>query len=337
LAQLCAADDQLKPWVAGTTGTTHAMFHTGDPDEVERWLRAHRHRLIPLSLLERLAIFVCVDDGGERCANLRMDREESPAVDFQYLEPGLVVTNPRTRKLLSQTAWCPIPEDGLDIVSGDRRARIPAAPDPGLHELVLRRESTPGISHILTATRARIQELCPSWLEDEEHQVTPWTQAQIASFDAEAEVSLSDDLQEFLASCDFAFPFAGGYEYTGFDQVREAWAAMTSNLENGSFDEATERATANRGMPENKIAKTYWNRGWIPVSVDGCGNMYCVDLAPEEKGLLGQIIAMECQEGQGPFLTAHSSLLRLLEKQLWYLTHDKYEVYDGAIEIDPWK
>ena len=45
-------------------------------------------------------------------------------------------------------------------------------------------------------------------------------------------------------------------------------------------------------MPDKGIKNDWWNDSWIPITYDGSGNHYCLDLDPTEEGIYGQIIRM---------------------------------------------
>jgi cell wall assembly regulator SMI1 len=44
--------------------------------------------------------------------------------------------------------------------------------------------------------------------------------------------------------------------------------------------------------PEPGIKDDWWNALWIPITSDGCGDSYCIDLDPTSEGISGQIIRM---------------------------------------------
>jgi cell wall assembly regulator SMI1 len=73
------------------------------------------------------------------------------------------------------------------------------------------------------------------------------------------------------------------------------------------------------------------------VSEDSCGNMMCIDCDPGPNGQKYQIMHMEVQGGQGPFISKYTSFLGYLSRHLMYLESGKYEVHDWGIEIDSWK
>ena len=86
---------------------------------------------------------------------------------------------------------------------------------------------------------------------------------------------------------------------------------------------------------DERIARTYWQPQWVPLAQDGCGNEYCYDLAPGSSGQVGQIIAMEFQDGQGPYLARWGSLEERLRYHLEALANGKYTMdEEGFIEFD---
>jgi len=80
-----------------------------------------------------------------------------------------------------------------------------------------------------------------------------------------------------------------GEEILAIDRIADEWIIWKELLdadtfcdENGSFVSA----------PDEGVKNDWWNPGWIPVTYDGAGNHYCVDLDPDESGTYGQIIRM---------------------------------------------
>jgi cell wall assembly regulator SMI1 len=67
------------------------------------------------------------------------------------------------------------------------------------------------------------------------------------------------------------------------DAVRQ-WRELTHLMESGRFSDFTIRTTL------GPVKADWWNRGWLPISTDGAGNHFCIDLDPEIGGRRGQII-----------------------------------------------
>lgn len=44
--------------------------------------------------------------------------------------------------------------------------------------------------------------------------------------------------------------------------------------------------------PDSGVKNDWWNKNWIPITSDGCGNSYCLDLLPNQSGTRGQIITL---------------------------------------------
>jgi hypothetical protein len=50
--------------------------------------------------------------------------------------------------------------------------------------------------------------------------------------------------------------------------------------------------------PDNGFVQfTWWHPGWLPLAMDSAGNLYCIDLAPAERGTIGQVISWEKHAG----------------------------------------
>ena len=55
------------------------------------------------------------------------------------------------------------------------------------------------------------------------------------------------------------------------------------------FDKNASKA---RSSPAKGIKDDWWNPAWIPITADGSGDSFCIDLDPTSEGTNGQIIRM---------------------------------------------
>ncbi len=83
---------------------------------------------------------------------------------------------------------------------------------------------------------------------------------------------------------------------------------------------------------EPLIQSVKWHPGWIPLAEDGCGNLYCLDLAPGPAGCVGQVIKWEM--AGGPFADSSVGLAEMLERYAAALESGKfkYEVDSGTYD-----
>lgn len=58
-------------------------------------------------------------------------------------------------------------------------------------------------------------------------------------------------------------------------------------------------------MPDKEFKNDWWNPKWIPVTYDGSGNYYFLDLDPADGGTYGQVITM-CHDDSRRTLVANS-------------------------------
>jgi cell wall assembly regulator SMI1 len=52
-----------------------------------------------------------------------------------------------------------------------------------------------------------------------------------------------------------------------------------------------------RSSPDGPIRDDWWNRLWVPVTENECGDFVCVDLAPRQGGRRGQVIGWNHEQG----------------------------------------
>lgn len=161
---------------------------------------------------------------------------------------------------------------------------------------------------------------------------TPASEAQLAALAAEAGAPLPEELVVWLTTVANELPFVGNYSAQKPGQISERIRGtreidFSRHFENisswgdGRFDDA-------------RLARTYWQPQWVPLAADGCGNEYCYDLKPGPAGRVGQIIAMEFQDGQGPYLAQWRSLEHMLRDHLERLQAGAFTLDDeGFIEF----
>ena len=72
--------------------------------------------------------------------------------------------------------------------------------------------------------------------------------------------------------------------------------------------------------------KTWWHSRWIPVAEHKTGSLICIDLAPTDKGVPGQILRVETHY-DGPSATKYNSFLE------WLVAY-KDELLKGNYKVD---
>jgi cell wall assembly regulator SMI1 len=78
------------------------------------------------------------------------------------------------------------------------------------------------------------------------------------------------------------------------------------------------------------VRAIWWSRGWIPVMVNGGGDYLCIDLAPADGGVIGQIITWYHDETfRERVATGMDALLAALADRL---SSGRCRIEDGLIE-----
>ena len=78
--------------------------------------------------------------------------------------------------------------------------------------------------------------------------------------------------------------FDGDFRWLSLKGTVRDWQTWDRMLESGDLDEM------NMGEAGTSVRMDWWNRRWIPVARSPSGDCLCVELAPGEKGVSGQII-----------------------------------------------
>ncbi len=102
-------------------------------------------------------------------------------------------------------------------------------------------------------------------------------------------------------------------ELLSLDAALERWRELTALLDQGLFAQFTVELT------QGAVRADWWNRRWLPISDDGVGNHFCVDLDPAQGGVPGQVILFrrhdDIRSVVAPSLPAY--LLQHIDVEAW--------------------
>lgn len=81
------------------------------------------------------------------------------------------------------------------------------------------------------------------------------------------------------------------YEQTilSLKRIVNEWQAWTGLLNRGEFIYDGDPLKSN---PDDGVKNDWWNAKWIPVTSNGGGDNFCIDMDPDVSGRVGQIISM---------------------------------------------
>lgn len=117
----------------------------------------------------------------------------------------------------------------------------------------------------------------------------PATDEEIADLQTQLGVTLPPDVIEFLKVHNGQGNRAGGLldnsEFLSTHAIVDQWKVWKGLLDSGDFNGITSN-------PEKGIRSDWWNPKWIPITHNGGGDHYCIDLAPADGGVVGQVITM---------------------------------------------
>lgn len=103
-------------------------------------------------------------------------------------------------------------------------------------------------------------------------------------------VIFPSDFKEYYkihnAQTNSAPPILPSGNLLSLEEILNQWNIWKGLHENGIF------ATAVSEPNCSSIRDDWWNPNWIPFTHDGHGNHLCLDLAPTENGISGQIISV---------------------------------------------
>jgi cell wall assembly regulator SMI1 len=116
------------------------------------------------------------------------------------------------------------------------------------------------------------------------------SQAQIEALEEHMGVTLPAALKEFLAvhNGQGGFGLIYGSEFLSVSGIRQEWDNWRSIDETEMNEDCAEFMGSE---PNGFIKPLYCNRAWIPLTHDGGGNHFGLDLDPDILGKSGQVIA----------------------------------------------
>ncbi|HSU15007.1 SMI1/KNR4 family protein [Longimicrobium sp.] len=143
----------------------------------------------------------------------------------------------------------------------------------------------------------------------------------IRELETDLRVELPDSVRQFLAVHDGQGPGPGlvfGLEFLSIDGIRQNWSV----LDEAEIEEMNSTLAGDMSSwPEGFVKPLYWNRRWIPLTHDFGGNHIGIDLDPDVRGTVGQVIVFGRDEDEkmviapsfDAFLTLFIHQLRTVE------------------------
>lgn len=66
-------------------------------------------------------------------------------------------------------------------------------------------------------------------------------------------------------------------------EIDREWSMLKGLLDDGEF-------AGSQSRPQSGVRDDWWNPGWVPIAGNGGGDSFCLDMAPDEGGSVGQVI-----------------------------------------------
>lgn len=119
------------------------------------------------------------------------------------------------------------------------------------------------------------------------------SEAQLSELEAALSIRLPDDVKALYRLCNgqssFDYGLLNGNEFLSLERIQDEWTIWKDLLDAG---ELVADDDIQGDLIEAGIRKVWWSPKWIPLTYNGGGDHDCLDLAPTEKGVRGQIITM---------------------------------------------
>jgi len=117
-------------------------------------------------------------------------------------------------------------------------------------------------------------------------------------------------------------------EFLSTDSILDQWKVWKDLLDSGDFDGI-------KSEPAEGIKDDWWNAKWVPITHNGGGDHYCIDLDPTDEGRLGQVITMWHDMGSRELQAG--SFREWLEKYIKAVLAGQYvysEDFGGLIDVN---
>ncbi len=141
--------------------------------------------------------------------------------------------------------------------------------------------------------------------------------------------TLPQDFKEFYSIHNGQSADADGLidteELMSLERIAEEWQVWKDLADKAMFEESD--VEADKGIKER-----WWHQGWIPISYDGSGNHFCLDLSPADGGKKGQIIRLWHDSPERELIAG--SFTEWISNYVENLKNDKYvysEEWSGII------
>lgn len=83
-----------------------------------------------------------------------------------------------------------------------------------------------------------------------------------------------------------------GDRLLAIEDIINDWTSWNTVLPDIDTDCKSMFGEAAKSSPQKGIKDDWWNPSWVPITSDGSGDSFCIDLDPTSEGTIGQIIRM---------------------------------------------
>jgi cell wall assembly regulator SMI1 len=121
-----------------------------------------------------------------------------------------------------------------------------------------------------------------------------------------------------------ASPLLGEWELLSLEDMINQWNIMKKLVDAGKFTNVASK-------PIGPVKADWWNIKWIPITYNGAGDLYCLDLDPAPGGEVGQIISFWHMDEKRERLA--SNFREWLQRYADELENGKYTVEDEKLVV----
>ncbi len=153
------------------------------------------------------------------------------------------------------------------------------------------------------------------------------TEEEIWSVEEQIGAKFTDDVRASYmvhnGQLGMADPLMGEWQLLSLKDLQIQWSMMKHLFDEEQFANVQSKPTT------SSVKADWWNPRWVPLSYNGAGDFYCLDMEPAIDGNVGQIISFWHMDEKREKVAA--SFQEWLENYANALENGNYLVQDGEL------
>ncbi len=111
------------------------------------------------------------------------------------------------------------------------------------------------------------------------------------------------------------------HEFLSLERLKDEWSIWKKLLDKKAFER---NGLSIKSKPDVGIQDFWWTPEWIPITYEGAGNHYCIDLVPDKQGNKGQIFKMYHDDNRRILIA--NNFTEFIEKYIYELKTGRFNI-----------